>query len=179
MSFEFNCRTSDNVEMILEGTFFWEIFSLPEMTRMTSDASGDVCAHARSFFKQFVSKVKLAEFMDTVNVIAQKVHSSADEFYRKRGIKIHTLEVTQYKCADKTTSKTLQKIIMETTNRLNRLSRQESENDVELAKIHASVKQEEARAEVLKIKENNASSTARTFPGYRRSGENSNLPQFC
>lgn len=23
MSFEFNCRTSDNVEMILEGTFFW------------------------------------------------------------------------------------------------------------------------------------------------------------
>lgn len=24
MSFEFNCRTSDNVEMILEGTFFWE-----------------------------------------------------------------------------------------------------------------------------------------------------------
>jgi len=24
MSFEFNCRTSDNVELVLEGTFFWE-----------------------------------------------------------------------------------------------------------------------------------------------------------
>ena len=25
MSFEFNCRTSDNVELVLEGTFFWQI----------------------------------------------------------------------------------------------------------------------------------------------------------
>jgi len=29
MSFEFSCRTADNVEMILEGTFFWEVVSLP------------------------------------------------------------------------------------------------------------------------------------------------------
>ena len=25
MSFEFNCRTADNVELVLEGTLFWEI----------------------------------------------------------------------------------------------------------------------------------------------------------
>ena len=30
MSFEFNCRTSDNVEMILEGTFFWEVGALDD-----------------------------------------------------------------------------------------------------------------------------------------------------
>ena len=24
MSFEFNCRTADNVELVLEGTFFWQ-----------------------------------------------------------------------------------------------------------------------------------------------------------
>jgi len=129
--------------------------------RTTSDASGDVCAHARSCFIQLVSKVKLAEFMDTFNAIAHKAHSSDDEFYRRRGIKIHSLEVTQYKCADKTTSAILQQIIMETTNRMNRLSRQESENDVELAKIHASVEQEKARSEVLKIQEQHAISTAR------------------
>ena len=28
MSFEFNCRTNDNVELILEGSFFWEIVDL-------------------------------------------------------------------------------------------------------------------------------------------------------
>ena len=27
MYFEFNCRTSDNVELILEGTFFWQVRS--------------------------------------------------------------------------------------------------------------------------------------------------------
>jgi len=161
MSFEFNCRTSDNVEMILEGTFFWEVFSLPDMMRSTGDASGDVCAHARSCFIQLISKVKLAEFMDTFNAIAYKAHSSDDEFYRKRGIKIHSLEVTQYRCADPKTSTTLQQIIMETTNRMNRLSRQESENEVALAKIHASVVQEKARSEVLKIKKENEISTAR------------------
>eukprot|EP00198_Chlamydomonas_reinhardtii_P011859 XP_001701196.1 predicted protein [Chlamydomonas reinhardtii] len=64
MSFEFNCRTSDNVEMILEGTFFW-----------------DVCAHARSCFIQLVSKVTLQTFMDTFNDIARAAHSNDDNFY--------------------------------------------------------------------------------------------------
>ena len=61
MSFEFNCRTSDNVEMVLEGTFFWEVRSLEDMLRFTSDAPGDVCAHARSCFIQLISKVTLQE----------------------------------------------------------------------------------------------------------------------
>jgi len=161
MSFQFNCRTSDNVEMILEGTFFWEIFSLPDMMRTTSDAPGDVCAHARSCFIQLISKVKLDEFMDTFNAIAHKAHSGDDQFYKMRGIKIHSLEVTQYKCADKSTSAILQQIIMETTNRMNRLSRQESESEIALAKIHASVEQEKARSEVLKIQEEHAVSSGR------------------
>ena len=57
MSFEFNCRTMDNVEMVLEGTFFWEVVDLEAMLRSTGDASGDVCAHARSCFIALVSKV--------------------------------------------------------------------------------------------------------------------------
>jgi len=165
MSFEFNCRTSDNVEMILEGTFFWEIYSLPDMMRTTGDAPGDVCSHARSCFIQLVSKVKLDEFMDTFNAIAHKAHSGDDQFYKMRGIKIHSLEVTQYKCAEKKTSSILQQIIMETTNRMNRLSRQESENEVKLAKIKASVEQEKARSQVLKIQQEHSVSS------YRAQGE--------
>jgi len=161
MSFEFNCRTSDNVEMILEGTFFWEIFSLPDMMRTTSDAPGDVCNHARSCFIQLVSKVKLDEFMDTFNAIAHKAHSGDDQFYKMRGIKIHSLEVTQYKCAEQKTSAILQQIIMETTNRMNRLSRQESENEVALAKIRASVEQEKARSQVIKIKQEHLVNSSR------------------
>ena len=38
MSFEFNCRTSDNVELILEGTFFWEVVDLPAMVKSTGDS---------------------------------------------------------------------------------------------------------------------------------------------
>jgi hypothetical protein len=38
MSFEFNCRTNDNVELVLEGSFFWEIFDLQEMMKFTNDS---------------------------------------------------------------------------------------------------------------------------------------------
>merc|ERR1712159_577387 len=80
--------------------------------------------------------------MNEFNEIARRAHSADDEFYAARGIKIHSLEVTRYQCADKSTAKILEQIIMETTNRMNRLSCQESENEVQL--MHAI---ETARAE--------------------------------
>ena len=161
MSFEFNCRTSDNVEMILEGTFFWEVQDLGKMIKFTGDASGDVCSHARSCFIQLISKVTLKEFMFTFNEIARQAHSADDSFYRARGINIHSLEVTRYQCADKSTAQILEKIIQETTNRLNRLSCQESENEVQLAKLHGQVEQEKAKAEVLEIQQHHAVEAAR------------------
>lgn len=36
MSFEFNCRTNDNVELIIEGTFFWEVVDLQYVFTFTS-----------------------------------------------------------------------------------------------------------------------------------------------
>ena len=81
------------------------------MLRFTGDASGDVCAHARSCFIQLVSKVTLQvsarrggspvcfspppspdplptslfnysqTFMDTFNDIARLAHSNDDQFY--------------------------------------------------------------------------------------------------
>ena len=42
MSFEFNCRTNDNVELIMGGSFFWEIGDLRAMVKFTSDTTGDI-----------------------------------------------------------------------------------------------------------------------------------------
>jgi len=86
MSFEFNCRTSDNVELILEGTLFWEIIDPEIMFKLTGDTTGDVCNHARSQFIQCVSRVSLQDFMQDFNQIAADAHQENDDFYKKLGI---------------------------------------------------------------------------------------------
>merc|ERR1719321_710001 len=125
MQFEFTCRTKDNVELLLEGTFFWEVVDLPLMVKNTGDTSGDICAHARSQFIKHVAQATLKEFMDDLNCISNKVYMQDMTFYASRGVKVHSLEVTRYACADESTSEVLQQIIQETTNRMNRLSQQE------------------------------------------------------
>lgn len=152
MSFEFSCRTADNVELILEGTFFWEVVDLPTMVRTTGDTPGDLCNHARSQFIKHVAKVTLKQFMDTSHALAKSVWEDDTEFYTSRGVKIHSLEVTRYQCADRNTSEILEQIIQETTNRMNRLSQAESENEVNLFRTQGLIEQEKMQAELLKIK---------------------------
>ena len=162
MSFEFNCRTKDNVELILEGSFFWEIVSLQEMMRFTNDTTGDVCNHARSRFIELVSKVTLQEFMDQFNIIAQKVHQDDDSnFYGQRGVNIHSLEVTGYKCAEYTTAQILEQIIQETTNRMNKLQQQESENEVQLKQIKGDIEEEKAMSELITIQTMNSNAKSK------------------
>jgi len=160
MSFEFNCRTSDNVELILEGTLFWEIVDPERMFKLTGNTTGDVCSHARSEFIQSVSKVSLQGFMQDFNQIAAAAHREEDDFYSKRGCKIHSLEVTGYNCADSTTSKVLGQIIQETTNRMNRLQCQESESEVKLQKIKGQIEEENARKHLLTIQTENSNQEA-------------------
>jgi hypothetical protein len=151
MSFEFNCRTSDNVELILEGTFFWEVVDLPAMVKSTGDTSGDLCNHARSQFIRHVARVTLKEFMDESHSIAKKVWEEDTAFYQSRGVKIHSLEVTRYQCADQSTSEILEQIIQETTNRMNRLSQAESENEVSLFRTQGQIEQERLNGSLLQI----------------------------
>merc|ERR1711988_1103432 len=151
MSFEFNCRTKDNVELILEGTFFWEVVDLALMVRTTGDTSGDICNHARSQFIKHVAKVTLKEFMDDLNVISNKVYQEDNSFYASRGVSVHSLEVTRYQCADESTSEVLQQIIQETTNRMNRLSQAESENEVKIFRMQGQIEQEKLSGELLNI----------------------------
>eukprot|EP00923_Selenidium_pygospionis_P059014 GHVN01103886.1.p1 GENE.GHVN01103886.1~~GHVN01103886.1.p1 ORF type:complete len:672 (+),score=146.59 GHVN01103886.1:249-2264(+) len=160
MSFEFNCRTSDNVELILEGSFFWEVVDFKKMFTMTSDTSGDVCNHARSKFIERVSRVTLREFMSDFNKIAHQVHEQDGLFYEQRGVSIHSLEVTGYRCADDSTAAVLAEIIVETTNRMNRLQKQESENEVRLYEMRGEIEQEKARSELLDIRTHNSNKQA-------------------
>merc|ERR1712036_119394 len=117
----------------------------------TGDTSGDICNHARSQFIKHVAQVSLKEFMDDLNCISNKVYKEDPLFYSSRGVKVHSLEVTSYQCAEASTSKVLQQIIQETTNRMNRLSQQESENEVLLFKMQGQIEQEKMKAELLNI----------------------------
>jgi len=161
MSFEFNCRTGDNVELVLEGSFFWEIVDLKAMMKFTSDTTGDVCNHARSKFIERVSKVTLREFMLDFNSIAEQVHKEDDTFYQQRGVHIHSLEVTGYRCAEATTARILEQIIQETTNRMNRLQQQESENEVQLFSIKGEIEEQKAKGTLLEVQQINSSAESR------------------
>jgi len=144
------------VELVLEGTFFWEVVDLPLMVRTTGDTSGDICNHARSQFIKHVARATLKEFMDDLNVISNKVYTEDQSFYSSRGVKVHSLEVTGYKCAEQSTSIVLQQIIQETTNRMNRLSQQESENEVKLFKMQGQIEQERLNGELLAIQQDHS-----------------------
>lgn len=161
MSFEFNCRTKDNVELVLEGTFFWEVVDLPLMVQTTGDTSGDICNHARSQFIKHVAQVSLKEFMDDLNNISLRVYKDDTHFYSSRGVKVHSLEVTRYACAEASTSEVLQQIIQETTNRMNRLSQAESENEVLLFRMQGHIEQEKLNGELLKIQHQHAQEEAK------------------
>merc|ERR1719230_807920 len=89
--------------------------------------------------------------MNDFNELAARAHREDDDFYRSRGVKIHSLEVTAYRCQDESTARILEQIIQETTNRMNRLSQQESENEVKIYALKGEIEQETRRADLLKV----------------------------
>mmetsp|Transcript_73482 Transcript_73482/g.142136 ORF Transcript_73482/g.142136 Transcript_73482/m.142136 type:complete len:689 (-) Transcript_73482:63-2129(-) len=161
MNFEFNASTSDNVELVLEGTFYWQLADIPKMMMYSGDVTGDICNYARSTFIQKISQVTLKQFMENFRQIASQVVDEDTGFYSTRGLKVHSLEVTGYHCADSSTSAILQQMIQETTNRMNRTSQQESENELKMNKIHGEIEQERARGELLKIQQTHIEEEAR------------------
>merc|ERR1711934_1206663 len=59
------------------------------------------------------------------------------------------------------TSEVLQQIIQETTNRMNRLSQAESENEVKLFKMQGQIEQERLNGELLEIQHQHSKDEAR------------------
>merc|ERR1712167_335756 len=158
--FEYCVRTSDNVELVLEGTIFWQINDVPRMIQATGDPKGDVWYHARSALIQAVSLVTLETFMASFNDIVIKAASTDSQFYTERGVTLHNLEVVRYEPKDEETAGVLHKIIQETTNHINRMRQQKSENEVEREKMGALIEIEKQRAGLIKEKTANEKAQA-------------------
>merc|ERR1712226_1456345 len=79
-----------------------------------------------------------------------------DEFYNERGVELKSMELTKFDCVDAKTSQILQQIIQETTNRINQLQAQESENEVKAAKLRADINIENQRKELIQAQAENA-----------------------
>ena len=150
--FEYTVRTSDNVELTLEGTIFWQVSDVPKMIERTGDPKGDVWYHARSALIQAVSLVTLETFMASFNEIVLKAAATDRAFYEERGVVLHNLEVVRYEPTDEKTRGVLQAIIQETTNHINRMQQQKSSNEVEREKMTALIEIEKQRAGLIKEK---------------------------
>merc|ERR1719329_1506058 len=98
--------------------------------------------------------------MGKLHEVSREIFAEDNEFYTSRGVKIHSLEVTKYTCAEQRTSEVLQQIIEETTNRLNRLSQAESENEVKIFKMQGQLEQEQMNGQILKIQHEHAKNDA-------------------
>jgi regulator of protease activity HflC (stomatin/prohibitin superfamily) len=157
---EIDCRTTDNVELVLETTIFWEVINLAQMVRSTGNLPADIYNQIRSQFIKHVARYTLKGFMEDLHSVSREIFEEDRSFYETRGVTIHSLEVTKYQCAEKRTSEVLQQIIEETTNRLNRLSQAESENEVRLYKMQGQIEQEKVNGDLLKIQHDHAKAEA-------------------
>jgi len=152
--FDFEIRTQDNVELMLGVTFFWNIHDVEQMIHITGDACGDMCSHARSIIIQSVSRVTLEKFLSNFNEYVARANSNPnDDFYKQRGLTINELEVRSITCKDPNTQKILQEIIQETTNRLSKLQKQDSENEVLIKRIQGEIAAEKMNEELFEIKQ--------------------------
>merc|ERR1712091_802060 len=97
-------------------------------------------------FIERVSKATLQEFMRDFNKIAETVHKEDDGFYRSRGVLIHSLEVSGYRCAESSTAQILQQ--------------QESENEWQLLQIKGDIEEERAKTELLSVQVENSNARA-------------------
>lgn len=155
MWYEFEVRTRDNVELILGVTFFWQIADVAAMLASTDDAPGDLCSHARSQIIQAVSLLSLQGFLSDFNACVSGAVQGETYFYERRGLQIHAVEVRSIHCKDPQTQAVLHEIIQETTERLKRLQKQESENEVLIRRLSGEQEQEAKRQELLKLRHSN------------------------
>ena len=157
MWYEFSARTKDNVDLILGITCFWEVSDVKAMILTTDDAPGDLCSHARSTILQKISQFTLEKFLESFNTIVHNaVFEGSTDFYLSRGITLHSVEVRSVTCGDEKTQHVLQEIISETTQRINRMQKQESENEVQMQRIQGEIAAEEKRSKLLEMRRTNA-----------------------
>jgi len=154
MWYELEARTKDNVELVLGLTMRWELQDMQAMIQTTSDATGDICSHARSVVIQAVSNLPLETFLSRFNKVVQEaVLENKDLFYSIRGISILGCEVRAISCKDPKTQAILQQIIQQNTNRISSLQKQESDNEVSLKKFEGEIESAKMKIKLLEIQQ--------------------------
>lgn len=162
--YKYEVRTSDNVQLDLEGTIFWKVEDVQQMIKMTSDPAGDVWAHARSTLIGVVSNTTLGNFMYNFHSLVDEAFelSTTDDFYSIRGIRLTNMELTRYAPVDPHTQSVLQNIIRQTVNRINDLQKQRSQNEVAMEKMEMDVQLEENRTLLINTQAENSRLLAET-----------------
>jgi len=157
MYFAYEVRTSDSVKLVLEGTIFWRIKNLSMTIAATADPEGDVWHRARSALIQAVSRVTLQTFMSGIDstVMAAFGTQGSDSFYAERGVELQSMEVTKFDCVDPETAVILQAIIQESTNKINKLTLQASENEVAAAALAAEIQLAKQKTELIETQAEN------------------------
>jgi len=154
MWYELEARTKDNVELIIGLTMRWELQDMQAMIQTTSDATGDICSHARSVVIQAVSCLTLELFLASFNKVVQSaVMENRDLFYSVRGISILGCEVRSISCKDPKTQAILQQIIQQNTNRISSLQKQESENEVAMKKFEGEIETAKIKIKLLELQQ--------------------------
>merc|ERR1712151_537182 len=139
------------------GTIFWRIKNLSMTIAATADPEGDVWHHARSALIQNVSKVTLQTFMSGIDSTVMEAFGTqaSDSFYAERGVELQSMEVTKFDCVDPETAVILQAIIQESTNKINKLTLQASENEVAAAALAAEIELEKQKTELIETEAEN------------------------
>jgi len=154
MWYELEARTKDNVELVIGLTMRWELQDMQAMIQTTSDATGDICSHARSVVIQAVSNLNLEQFLASFNKVVQAaVMENKELFYSVRGISILGCEVRAISCKDPKTQSILQQIIQQNTNRISSLQKQESDNEVAMKKFEGEIETAKMKIKLLEIQQ--------------------------
>eukprot|EP01059_Diplonema_ambulator_P031671 TRINITY_DN5891_c0_g1_i1.p1 TRINITY_DN5891_c0_g1~~TRINITY_DN5891_c0_g1_i1.p1 ORF type:complete len:711 (+),score=260.75 TRINITY_DN5891_c0_g1_i1:76-2208(+) len=151
MNYEFECRTLDNVSLLVDVTFFWRIIDVRSMVEATKDAPGDTCTHARSMIMSEISRLTLMEFLSCFNETIRNACLS-DKFYTERGVELLSVEVLRFSCTSQETDRVLQEIIKETCDRLKHKERQKGENEVTLERLEGEIEEEKVKRELIEVK---------------------------
>jgi len=163
MPYAFVVRTHDNVEIILDIVFGWQIVNVEQMINKTKDTKNDICLKARSEIIEKVAKQPFRKFMGEVNAVVEDAVLLGDAtFYKERGIIVTSIQVEGFSCKHAETEKVLQETVQETTNKMNRVLKQETANEVIRVEMEGKIREEELKKRVLEIQYEHEQIVART-----------------
>jgi hypothetical protein len=150
MPYAFVVRTHDNVEIVLDIVFGWQIIDVEKMINKTKDTKNDICMMARSEIIEKVAKLNFRTFMQEVNAVVENAVLKADtSFFDERGIRVSSIQVEGFSCKHPETERVLQETVQEATNKMNRVLKQETANEVIKVEMEGKIREEELKKKVL------------------------------